>query len=297
MSRILVVEDTPVDQQMIIGLLKKHDGWEIELASNGVEALETIPDLRPHIIVTDLRMPEMDGLQLVQEVRQRFPEIPIVLVTSFGSEQIAIEALRAGATSYSPKQSLATDLVATVENVLEITRRMRYTHDTRMLPAPRQVAFVLGNDLTLIGPAIEHVQSNLPDWSQRDRLQIGMALGEALVNAMHHGNLEVESSLKEEDGDAYEALVQQRRKTMPYSQRRVHVEAEFSQQHICVQVSDEGPGFSPGDVADPSCEENLHKISGRGLFLIRSFMDQVAHNQTGNQITLTKLRQEEQAAV
>jgi anti-sigma regulatory factor (Ser/Thr protein kinase) len=120
-----------------------------------------------------------------------------------------------------------------------------------------------------------------------------MALDEALVNAMHHGNLEVDSSLKEDDCDQYNELVRQRREEEPYCHRRVRVEAEFSQQHVCVQISDEGPGFNPSDVPDPCAEVNLHRVCGRGLFLIRSFMDQIAHNQCGNQITMTRLRKED----
>ena len=77
--------------------------------------------------------------------------------------------------------------------------------------------------------------------------------------------------------------------------RRVRIEAEFSEHHICVQISDDGPGFDPETVPDPTAEENLHRASGRGLFLIRSFMDQVAYNKIGNQITMTKLRKKEAA--
>jgi anti-sigma regulatory factor (Ser/Thr protein kinase) len=68
--------------------------------------------------------------------------------------------------------------------------------------------------------------------------------------------------------------------------------AEFSEQHLCVQISDDGPGFNPADIPDPTDEENLLSTSGRGLFLIRAFMDQVSHNQPGNQITLVKLRKD-----
>lgn len=298
MPTILVVEDSSVDRMLVGGLLGKEPSWEIEFANDGREGLDRINQSGidsplPDVIVTDLQMPRMDGLELVRNVRKSHPQVPVVLITSYGSEQIAVDALRAGATSYTPKSMLQTALARTIKQVLEMSKRMRYNQDTPGLPTSKQIAFVLENESTLIGPTIEHLQENLPSWSDRDRLQIGMALDEALVNAMHHGNLEVDSSLRDGDDErSYYDQIRARKNVSPFRHRRVRVEAEFSDRHICVQISDDGPGFDPSIIPDPTSDSNLHKVSGRGLFLIRSFMDQVAHNLTGNQITMTKLRQE-----
>ena len=296
MAKILVVEDSAVDRHLVVSLLSRDPTWFVETANDGRQALDRMspeaPDrVTPDVIVTDLQMPEVDGLELVRQVRQLYPQIPVVLITSFGSEQIAIEALRAGATNYSPKSSLQTDLVRTVSQVLELAQHMKFRRSPDVLPASKQIAFVLENELSLIGPTIEHLQENLPAWSDRDRLQIGMALEEAMVNAMQHGNLEVDSKLREGDDEGlYYETIRERKETSPYCHRRVRIEAEFSDKHICVQISDDGPGFNPSAVPDPTDEENIHRASGRGLFLIKSFMDQVAYNQAGNQITMTKLR-------
>lgn len=301
MATILIVEDSSVDRMLIGGLLAKEtkaaqNEWVVEFSVDGIEALERINDLaKPpiDIIVTDLQMPRLDGLGLVKEVRQLKPQLPVILITSHGSEEIAVQALRAGATNYSPKSMLRIDLVRTIRQVLEMASFMRYEHDTTQLPAPKQIAFVLENDSSLIGPTIEHMQENLPGWTDRDRWQFAMAMDEALVNAMHHGNLEVDSKLRDSDNDSeYYDEIQSRKARPPFCHRRVRVEAEFSEQHVCVQISDDGDGFDPSSIGDPTAEENLHKTSGRGLFLIRSFMDQVAHNRTGNQITMTKIRKQ-----
>lgn len=299
MVKILVVEDSAVDQMLVGGLLGKEPTWEIQFANDGREALALIdpdnPDsLSPDVIVTDIQMPHVDGLELTRRVRREHPTLPVVLITSLGSEGLAVKALRAGATSFTPKSMMRADLIRTVKQVLEMAKRMRYTHDTESQPAPKQIAFVLENESSLIGPTIEHLQENLPSWSDRDRLQIGMAMDEALVNAMHHGNLEVDSSLRDSDDEQkYYDEVRSRKNVSPFCHRRVRVEAEFSEKHICVQISDDGRGFNPGAIPDPTEDDNLHKVSGRGLFLIRSFMDSVAHNATGNQITMTKLRHDD----
>lgn len=289
MVKILIVEDSPVDRLLITRLLVRPD-WETRVASNGQDALKQIEDDRPDIVITDMQMPEVDGLQLVKQIRENDSSLPIVLVTSKGSETTAIEALRSGATSYSPKSRMRKDLITTIEQVHETAQRMRYSHSNEFYPTPKSHVVVLKNDLTLVGPTIENMQSKLPSWSDRDRLQIGMALDEALVNAMHHGNLEMDSADREGDDHEYYELIRQRQTKAPWGSRTVKVEYEFSDQHVCIQVSDEGKGFDPTSVPDPRAPENLHRVSGRGLFLIRNFMDQVAHNASGNQITMTKLR-------
>ena len=289
MAKILIVEDSPVDQLLIKRLLVRPE-WVTQIASDGKEAVELIGKVRPDLVITDMQMPIMNGLELVKYVRENDPTLPVVLVTAKGSENTAVEALRNGATSYSPKARLSSDLVATVEHVLDMAQRMQYSHDVEFSPTPKSYAVVLKNDLNLIGPTIENIQANLPSWSDRDRLQIGMAIDEALVNAMHHGNLEVNSTMREGDETDYYEMIRIRQGKAPWNNRRVRVESEFSDQHICIQVSDEGPGFDPLTIPDPRTPENLHRVSGRGLFLIRNFMDQVAHNSAGNQITMTKLR-------
>ena len=294
MAKILIVEDSPVDQLLIKRLLVRPQ-WVTQIASDGKEAVELIGKVRPDLVITDMQMPIMNGLELVKYVRENDPTLPVVLVTAKGSENTAVEALRNGATSYSPKARLSSDLVATVEHVLDMAQRMQYSHDVEFSPTPKSYAVVLKNDLNLIGPTIENIQANLPSWSDRDRLQIGMAIDEALVNAMHHGNLEVDSTMREGDETDYYEMIRIRQGKAPWNNRRVRVESEFSDQHICIQVSDEGPGFDPLTIPDPRTPENLHRVSGRGLFLIRNFMDQVAHNSAGNQITMTKLRKDDKA--
>ena len=292
MPRILLIENNARDREWIATLLGTQANWQLEFAETHQQAFDWVQLALPDMIVTALEPPFVDGVEIVKEVRRRQAKTPVVLITSPGSEAMAVEALKVGATSFSPRARLEQDLVQTIRHVLDISQHMTYTHDTSKLPAPQQAAFVLENDLSLIGPLIEHLQSNLPSWSDRDRLQIGMAMDEALVNAMHHGNLEVDSSLRDEDYDRYYDAVRERKGKPPFCDRRVRLEAEFSDQHICVQISDEGPGFDPKSIPDCRSDENLHKVSGRGLFLIRSFMDQVAHNQNGNQITMTKLRKD-----
>ena len=292
-KKILVVDDNPVDRHLIGSILGKVEGWQVEFASDGASALNAVNANEPDIVVTDMQMPYVDGLELVKSIRETRPCLPVVLITSHGSEKTAVEALKCGAASFSPKSALNHDLARTIRQVLQMSESVKATTISESQPVPENFAYVLDNDLGLVGPLIDNLQSALPSWSNKDRLQIGMAIDEALVNAMHHGNLEVESSLRDSDETRYYDQIKSRRNEKPYCDRRVSIQAEFSNQHVCIQISDEGPGFDPSRIEDPTTDENVQRIGGRGLFLIKAFMSQVSHNGAGNQITMTKLRNPE----
>lgn len=99
-TRILVVDDSPVERVLVEGLLCKNPDYTVELAADGREALAAIAANPPDLVVTDLVMPEMDGLELVRTMRSRCPRIPAILMTAYGDESTAVEALEAGAASY-----------------------------------------------------------------------------------------------------------------------------------------------------------------------------------------------------
>src|ERR1044072_5438478 len=98
MATILVAEDSPTQALQIRGLLEAAD-FKVRTAQNGVEALATLAEQFFDAVLTDLNMPQMNGLDLVIAVRRDFPHVPVVLMTAFGSEEIAAQALHSGAAS------------------------------------------------------------------------------------------------------------------------------------------------------------------------------------------------------
>ena len=125
MVKILVVDDLRSDLDLMKSLLTKDQKWEVETAVNGAEAFEKAEASLPDAVVTDLQMPVMNGFELVAAIKQRFPFLPVILVTAAGSEEIAIRALREGASSYVPKRMLAGHLVETVQGVLELASKKK----------------------------------------------------------------------------------------------------------------------------------------------------------------------------
>ena len=293
MISILVVDDSAVDRCFVKGLLVKNPEWQVACAEDGAAALELIRAEPPDLVLTDLQMPRLNGLELVAAIRDEFPYVPVILMTSQGSEEIALQALSSGAASYSPKAQLAQDLVETVRAVLSVSLPLREERRVARGSESDALSFVLDNDSSLIPPLIGVIQEKvvvpcLQD--DGDLIRVGVALEEALANALYHGNLEISSTLKEQDDRAFYNLAKERREVAPYRDRRIYVAAKRGTDEITVVIRDEGPGFDPSTLPDPTDPENLERAHGRGLLLIRTFMDGVSHNARGNEITMQKRR-------
>jgi two-component system response regulator NreC len=116
--RILVVDDHPVVRQGLKNLLDGHPDWEIiDEAEDGLEAVEKADRLKPDVVVLDLSMPRMNGLEACREIRKNAPDSEILIVTQHDSPQMMREAFNANARGYVVKSYVGRDLVAAVDAV------------------------------------------------------------------------------------------------------------------------------------------------------------------------------------
>ena len=256
-----------------------------------------IDEIAPHIVITDMQMPKLDGLGLVDAVRSHHSDIPIILVTGRGSEGLAAEALQRGAASYVSKSELAKRLSETIKQVLQVAESDRsYQRLIKSLDCS-QFTLTLDNDPWLIPPLVSLVQEMavaLKVCDTTEERHLAIALDEALINAMYHGNLElpadqireVRNRLRE---GRVSSLIESRRSVAPYSDRQVHVEITLQPECARVVVRDQGSGFDPATIPDPS-DSLSDEEAGRGLVLIKTFMDEVKFGDMGNEITMVKRR-------
>jgi CheY-like chemotaxis protein len=290
---VLVVDDSAMDRRLAGAIIQKAEGWKAVFAGNGVEALDLIPRVSPDVVLTDMLMPQMDGLELVEAVRSKYPLTPVILMTAHGSEDLAIRALKKGAASYVPKQSLAQNLAETLDQVFSAAQTRvseRRILDTVMRS---ETLYEIENDASMVAPLVSHLEGDLTRMSLCEPsglMLLGVALHEALTNSIFHGNLELQSEQRETDEKGYYRMAKERRYQEPYRDRRVRVTATLTREEATFTVRDEGLGFDPSTLPDPTDPVNLGKVSGRGLLLIQTFMDHVEHNATGNQITMVKRR-------
>lgn len=292
MAYVLIVDDAAVDRVMAENFVHKS-GHETELAVDGCDALEKMSKRLPDLVLTDLVMDNMDGLELVTRVRRLYPTVPVILMTGYGSNDTAVRALQAGASSYIPKGNVKDRLNDTIRTVLIASQAALAERPHWTFLEQSESYYTLGYESegrkTLID-CFEDELASMDFCDAADQIRVGTALAEALTNAVEHGNLELDSALREAPNQSYYDLGQERRTQSPYNSRRVHITKRVTPSTITYMIRDEGPGFDYTDLPDPTDPENLTKLSGRGLLLIRTFMDEVAFNATGNQITMIKQR-------
>lgn len=297
MPTVLVVDDSAIDRKLVSGLLKDLSNWTVELAENGAQALEKMRQSPADVVVTDLQMPEMDGLELVSAVRVQFANVPVILMTANGSEALAIEALEQGAAGYVPKSRLAQSLADTIENVLGMVHADRSYAELIECLTRTEFTFLLANDVALIDPLVDLMQQMVEGvrlCDHMDRVRVGVALEQALLNAIFRGNLEISYEAMQE---ARERLmrgepdpVEERRVQAPYCHRKLFVDARISPEEARFVVRDEGPGFDTSILPVAGDPKALEREAGRGLILMRTFLDEVTFNDRGNEVTLVKRR-------
>ena len=291
MPTVLIVDDSAVDRRVVRGLLDHAGEYEVLEAADGEAALAVVEEHVPDIVITDLLMPRMDGFALVEALKEDSPGVPVILMTGRGSEEIAAKALQHGAASYVAKSRLANDLTPAVDRILGAAREDRAQARLMHHMHGCNLEFELRNDLKLIGSAVNLLQLMLRCLELSDeieRLRVGIALEEAMRNAYYHGNLGIGAMDPRPAREEYSELAAGRLREAPYYDRRIHVAAEIGRQAARFVVRDDGEGFDAGAWLKKTAVLDADSAANRGLSLMRSIMDEVRYNDTGNEVTLIK---------
>lgn len=301
-KRVLVVEDSPSERDLAARLLSRETDWDLVFAEHGLDAMAQLEDQEVDLILTDVHMEPMNGLELFKAVKKSYAHIPVVIMTGVGSEELAVQVLEQGAASYVPKVRLRQDLAATASRVLSVASENRAMDDLAGRVIRCATTYELDNDLDQITACVKRLQHEIEPgtgstrWSdlrssitfnEMERTRICMAIYEALLNAYYHGNLEVDSN---EDHQVFCREVAARRAKSPYCDRQILVQSRLEPDEAVYVIRDEGPGFDSTKTNDPTSVEGMRKSFGRGVHLMKTVMDEVQFNETGNEVTLIKRR-------
>ncbi|MFC1813995.1 response regulator, partial [Thermodesulfobacteriota bacterium] len=186
--KVMVVDDELIIRESLFSYFRKY-GHEIETASSGVEALDKLKKAPFHVLFVDIKMPGMDGMELLEKVKDEYPETMVVIITAYGSIESAAKAMRIGASDYLLKPFKPDQLSLTIERISH-QRRLISEHNIQKVVMQQEklasigrlsagVAHELNNPLTTILTSAMLIQEEFcPDQSVCMELQI--VIGEAL---------------------------------------------------------------------------------------------------------------------
>lgn len=132
--RLVIADDIPLFREMLVHTLEEEDDIEIIAhASNGLEAVEACRVHRPHIILLDVEMPKMNGVEATKVIREECPATRVVILTAYEDDQLILELIQAGAAGYLVKDT----------HVDEVVKAIRVAHDGESLIQPRVAQKIL----------------------------------------------------------------------------------------------------------------------------------------------------------
>jgi len=263
MTTVLIVDDSALDRELARRILAEDSQLTVETVEDGRAALDRLKAGGVDLVLTDLLMPDINGLQLVTTIRVDHPDVPVIIMTGGGTEVVAMNALAQGAASYVPKRMLNDWLSNTIRGVLSLQQAQR-THG-KLLECFNVVQFDLDlqNDVAMINPLVEYLQQivgGMQLFDATETYRLGVGLKEALQNALY------------------------RDRTIHFVVRIDRHKARFALQ------AQPGDGSVFDAAAIPSVEDldALSTTDERGFMLMRSHMDDVRFNETGTEVVLVK---------
>lgn len=289
-STILLVEDEANVLKMLERFLAPS--YRCLSATNGKDALEVLKNERDvDVVVTDVRMPGMDGIQLIRAIRRLRPHLPAIAMTAYGSEETAVEALRAGATNYLRKPFKTQEFLGVVRKCIELAQARRGKAVSLGYLKESTKSFEIPPRLELARALLPHLTDGLSDLGiveAQDLLNLDVALEEALSNAVIHGSLGLteEYVKNKQDREAFDKAYAARKGDPRFQGKTVSVSVRITPTEATFVVEDKGAGFDPN--ALPGVQTSIQGVQGRGLMLIRLFMDEVVHESGGRKLKMVK---------
>ncbi len=266
---VLVVDDDSMVRDLLATYLKEF-GIEAVSARDGKEALEIVKNQAIDLVLTDLYMPRMDGLELVKRVKEYNPRIPVAVLSGHGTVQDTVKALNLGAFTFLSKPIRISDIESAVQKGLrlrdlsqgayQIQQHAKHYSEARIPNFPHSFPSIILSilkDCQWRGFDDDQTLSNL-----------SVVLDEMLMNAQLHGNKGREDRFI----------------TLRYS---------FDPDKFQITIEDEGDGFDTQQVISDLTNLERHQLLERGIFLASILVDDFHYNDRGNAVTLTLMRPSE----
>lgn len=216
--RILIIDDEP-DIRQALAYVLQDEGYETNSASTGLEGLSYISAKRFDIVITDLMLPDLDGMTIINKAKEICPEIIIVMITAYGSEEKAVEAIRAGADDYIPKPIDGDELLMKLSKAVEMRRlrdenilfhrrlekEIEIARKIQQTLLPQQIPEINGFDVAIFNQPAKYVGGDYHDIITLSSGNVGIAIGDVSGKGMPAALLmaNVQASIRRCSEDRY----------------------------------------------------------------------------------------------
>jgi DNA-binding response OmpR family regulator len=273
---ILVAEDEEAIRQVLTEMLGiVDDGYEVDVAVDGQEALDKIRAKSYSILLSDIMMPRMNGMQLLEVLAREFPELPVIIITGVREEKNVLGCLASGAWDYILKPFDVAQVRAAVRRALAISKNRRGgpTGLKVVSSGPGWLELTASSEVEYLRRFRKFTEVLLgARLTASDREDIRLAIEELGRNAIEWGN-------RSQEG------------------KKVHLSYGLFDDRVVFKIEDEGEGFIPKEVPDPSVNPIAHverrrndgkRPGGYGIHIVRKLVDELEYNEKGNGVCLTK---------
>ena len=296
-NHLLIAEDDVQIRDLIAEWISFNHDYRLSLAPDGERALEIFERDPADVILSDLRMPNMGGVELLRRIKEISPRTQFIMMSGFEDYTDTVEALRKGAVDFFQKPFKMGELMASLERAFKQiwSRRRESAVQTYLVEETRK--FSIPNDID----GVTHLSSELTrslvaDGSMDEMTVEGVrgALHEMIVNAIEHGNLEITYDQKSklmESPEGWRREIERRAKDPHFRERRVWIECRNTPDAVAFTIRDEGGGFDYANLPDPT--ELTHVPHGRGILITSVHMDELKYSDAGSEVTIVKYKRPE----
>jgi YesN/AraC family two-component response regulator len=287
--KVLVVEDDYSSRELLKICIEK-EGYQCQTANDGVDGFNLFKKFNPDLIISDVRMPNMTGIELLESIRKISKDVIIVFITGHGNEELALQALQLGANNYIKKPVDISEIKTLTNRYYDVIKSKAIQSNIVDLIKHREMEIEIESDMNLVQSLANYLSEKTGNYfDSKERMRIELGINELLINAIEHGNWDISYEEKNQAllDDRISDLYKTKREDPINIDKKVLVKFKLSEKFCEWIITDEGKGFDWKTVYNP-IDTKLSRMNGRGILLSKLQFDELEYIGKGNVVRLKK---------